>query len=78
MPKLFEWKGWIFLFYSLDCLEPPHVHVRKDRKELKIWLADLSVARNQRCTAKDISDILSVVQVHKSAFLEKWHEHFAD
>ncbi len=78
MPKLFEWKGWIFLFYSLDRMEPPHVHVRKERRELKVWLKDISVARNQRCSPKDISDILSVVEVHKDAFLEKWHEHFAD
>ncbi|WP_202615464.1 DUF4160 domain-containing protein [Rhizobium deserti] len=38
MPRVFEWKGWRFEFYSLDRHEPPHVHIRKDRKETKIWL----------------------------------------
>ncbi len=44
MPTIFVWKGWTFLFFSLDRGEPPHVHVRKDRKELKLWLDPVRVA----------------------------------
>ncbi|MCA1241268.1 DUF4160 domain-containing protein [Stappia stellulata] len=78
MPTIFEWKGWKFLFYSLDGHEPPHVHVRKDRKEVKIWLESLAVAKNRRCSDQDISAILKVVTRNRDAFVERWHEYFGD
>jgi len=78
MPTILRWKGWKFLFYSLDRDEPPHIHARKDRKEVKIWLDDLSMARNRRCTAKEIRDIISVTKEHRTEFLEKWNEHFGN
>ena len=76
MPTVFEWKGWKFLFYSLDYAAPPHVHVRKDRKEAKIWLDRVEVARNRRCTDQELAALLRVTEKNKTNFLEKWHEHF--
>ncbi|MDO9418136.1 DUF4160 domain-containing protein [Pararhizobium sp.] len=78
MPKVFVWKGWRFEFYSLDRFEPPHVHIRKERKETKIWLDRLSVARNKRCTQKELNELLDVVKDHQQEFLERWNEHFGD
>ncbi|WJH41731.1 DUF4160 domain-containing protein [Aliirhizobium terrae] len=78
MPKVFEWKGWRFEFYSLDRSEPPHIHARKDRKETKIWLEQLAIARNKRCTEKELNELLDVVKAHRQEFLEKWHEHFGN
>jgi hypothetical protein len=31
-----------FYFYSFDCNEPMHVHVRRDRQHAKFWLAPVS------------------------------------
>lgn len=76
MPKVFEWRGWRFEFYSLDRDEPPHVHIRKDRKETKIWIERLAIARNKRCTDQELNDLLGVVKDHQQEFLEKWNEHF--
>lgn len=78
MPRIFEWKGWRFEFYSLDRFEPPHVHIRRDRKEAKIWLHTLEVARNKRCTDKELNELTVVVRENRQAFLEKWHEHFGN
>ncbi len=78
MPTILRWKGWKFLFYSLDRDEPPHVHVRKDRKEVKIWLNEIRVARNRRCTPKELRDILTVAARHRSEFMEMWNEHFGN
>ena len=47
MPTLLIWHGYRFRFYALDRDEPPHVHVVKDGKSLKVWLQNLEVARNQ-------------------------------
>ncbi len=78
MPKLFEWKGWEFLFYSLDGQEPPHVHARKDRKEAKFWLADVRLARNKRCTDRELNELIAVVHERRAMFLESWHGYFGD
>lgn len=78
MPRIFEWKGWRFEFYSLDRHEPPHIHIRKDRKETKIWLERVEVARNKRCTARELSQIVDVVKANQTEFLEKWYEHFGN
>lgn len=76
MPTVLKWKGWIFLFYSADGDEPPHVHIRKDRSELKIWLEDCSVARNAGVKPHDANSLQKVVQQHQQEFLEAWHEYF--
>lgn len=78
MPTIFEWKGWKFLFYSLDGVEPPHVHARKDRKECKIWLAEVRLARNRRCSDQEINEIMAVARERQAEFLERWHEHFGN
>ena len=78
MPTLFEWKGWKFLFYSLDYAEPPHVHVRKDRKEAKIWLHRVEIARNRRCSDHELAVLLRVAEENRTMFLEKWHEYFGN
>lgn len=78
MPKVFEWKGWRFEFYSLDRHEPPHIHIRKDRKETKIWLERVEIARNKRCTEQELNALLDVVRLHRLTFLEKWHGHFGN
>jgi hypothetical protein len=39
VPKLLQWNGWTFFFYSREGmpLEPPHVHVRSGNSAAKIW-----------------------------------------
>lgn len=32
-------RAYWFFFYSFDCNEPMHVHVRRDRQHAKFWLA---------------------------------------
>ncbi|MBN9304677.1 MAG: hypothetical protein BGO82_11785 [Devosia sp. 67-54] len=78
MPTVFEWKGWRFVFYSLDSAEPPHIHIRKDRKETKVWLESMAIARNKRCTDKELNELLDVVRLHQQEFLERWNEHFGN
>jgi hypothetical protein len=78
MPTVFEWKGWKFLLYSDEGSEPPHIHARKDRKETKIWLKSLEIARNKRCTAHELAALAKIVEEHQSEFLERWHEHFGN
>jgi hypothetical protein len=40
MPKIFEWRGYKFFFFSDegDPLEPCHIHIRKAEQYAKIWI----------------------------------------
>jgi hypothetical protein len=40
-----------FFFYSFDCNEPMHVHVRRDRQQAKFWLAPVALAWNHGFSA---------------------------
>ncbi|RKE83571.1 DUF4160 domain-containing protein [Rhizobium sp. AG855] len=76
MPTIFEWKGWKFLFFSLDRAEPPHIHVRKDRKELKLWLDPVRVAYNRRVPDHEVNAIIDVVNEHRKEFIDAWKRYF--
>jgi hypothetical protein len=76
MPVLLRWQGHRFLFYSKEIGEPPHVHVLKDRKQLKVWLRDLSVARNVGFAPHEVNAIVRIVADCRIDFLEAWNDHF--
>ncbi|ODS53378.1 MAG: hypothetical protein ABS40_17145 [Agrobacterium sp. SCN 61-19] len=76
MPTLLLWKGHRFLFYSKEIGEPPHIHVLKDGKQLKVWLRDLGVPRNAGFAAHEVNAILKVVAEHRQGFEEAWNDHF--
>jgi len=78
MPTVLRWQGYRFFFYSADGREPPHVHVTKDGKEAKIWLADLVLALNMGYSAKELNVILTKTREEREAFLEAWRDYFAD
>ena len=77
MPTLLRWRGWLFLFYSADGHEPPHIHVRKGRQEVKFWLnPNCDVAAVRRATDRQINALQRVVIEHREDFLRKWHDYF--
>lgn len=76
MPTLLIWHGYKFRFYALDKGEPPHVHVFKDGKSLKVWLRNLEVARNTGYNERDVAQLLAVVSEHRDEWVETWHDFF--
>jgi hypothetical protein len=76
MPVILRWRGHRFLFYSKEIGEPPHIHVLKDSKQLKVWLSDLSIARSTGFARHEVSDILTVVAENRQQFLEAWNDYF--
>ena len=46
MPNALREGPYRFYFYSFDCNEPMHVHVRRDDNEGKFWLEPIEVAFN--------------------------------
>ena len=78
MPVVLRWNGHRFLFYSKEIGEPPHIHVLKDGKQLKIWLADMRIARNVGFSAREANAVVRVATENRQRLLEAWHDFFGN
>jgi hypothetical protein len=65
---------WLF-FYSLDCAEPMHVHVRRDRCESKFWLNPAILAWNHGFTPRELNEIRRIIIENEARIIEAWDEH---
>ena len=80
MPKVFDWRGYRFHFYSDEGepREPPHVHVRKGRNNAKFWLRPfVSVAYNYGFGAKAMGNLAAQVRDRRDEIEKAWDEHFS-
>ena len=76
MPTVFRWKGYRFFWYQADGSEPPHVHIWKDGKECKVWIASGDLAYNHGLAAADLRALLGVVEEQRDHLMEIWHVNF--
>ena len=58
-----------FFFYSFDCHEPMHVHVRGDRQHAKFWLAPVELAWNHGFNPRELDEIRRLVVEHERPLL---------
>jgi hypothetical protein len=64
-----------FYFYSFDCDEPTHVHVRRDRAICKFWLDPLSLAQNHGFSARELNRVRAIINIEIEKIEEAWREH---
>ncbi|MGE5231169.1 MAG: DUF4160 domain-containing protein [Deltaproteobacteria bacterium] len=64
-----------FFFYSFDCAEQAHVHVRRESRVCKFWLHPLEVAHGGRFSAHDLLAIERLILQHLPMLEEAWDEH---
>lgn len=79
MPKIFEWRGYRFFFFSNegDPLELCHVHIRKGSQVAKFWVVpDVSLASSWGMTARELNRLEEKVRDVQSLIEERWNEHF--
>jgi len=63
--------------FSADIGEPPHVHVKRERKEAKFWIDPLvELEFNSRFAAHELNVIARLIQENREYLMEQWHEHF--
>jgi hypothetical protein len=80
MPKVFEWNGYRFHFFSNegDPREPAHIHVTRQRDTAKFWLRpDVSVAYSRGFPPRVLSELIAVIEEHREHIESAWHDHFA-
>ena len=64
-----------FFFYSFDCNEPIHVHIRRDRATSKFWLEPVVLAANHGFAPHELTQIRSIILHNQPRIVEAWHEH---
>jgi hypothetical protein len=64
-----------FFFYSLDCNEPPHVHVERDRGTCKFWLEPATLAASHDFSPRELRRIRATILEYHQTMLEAWHGH---
>jgi len=67
-----------FFFYSFDCNEPPHVHVKREGMTCKFWLDPVNFAGNDGFSAHELTQVRRLVAAHRDLLMEAWHEHCGD
>ena len=80
MPKIFEWNGYRFHFFSNegDPLEPVHIHVRKGRDDAKFWLfPDVSLAYNRGLSRQELTQLMRVIEDRRDEIERAWNEFFS-
>ncbi|MDP6040165.1 MAG: DUF4160 domain-containing protein [Candidatus Latescibacteria bacterium] len=76
MPTVKQIPGpYRFFFYSFDCSEPQHVHIKRDTKTCKFWLDPVALCKNFGFSAHELNIIRRLIQTHYVLLLETWREH---
>ncbi len=76
MPTVLEDGPYSFVFFSSDKGEPPHIHVKCERRVVKVWLDPVQLAKNYGFPAHELTRIVRLVMKHEATLLEAWHEYF--
>jgi hypothetical protein len=78
MPTALRVGPYRFHFYVADGNEPPHMHVARDNKELKVWLRSVSMARNNGYRKAEAKKIVALTRKHRGVLLKAWYDQFPD
>lgn len=62
-------------FYSFDCTEPKHVHVRREQMVCKFWLEPVALVTNDGFSPRELNRIRSLILEHLQEIKEAWDEH---
>lgn len=79
MPTVFRIGPYRFFFYPYDRMnEPPHVHVRRDWDEAKVWLRspgrDIEAERAGGFSAQELRTLVALVEEHHDRLMEAWND----
>lgn len=76
MPTIKDIPGpYRLYFYSFDCNEPVHVHVRRERMVCKFWLEPVTLAQNHGFSARELNQIRAIIVKELAKIQETWNEH---
>ena len=74
MPVVLRIKGYRFWFYEADLDEPPHIHVGKEDKEAKYWVAPVTLVKSRRFRDHELNEIEKILIEYQHDILEVWRK----
>ncbi len=74
MPSLLRIGPYRFFIYSVDCQEPPHVHVERENHVAKFWLTPIRIQSSGGFKRNEINRIYRVINDNLDELLRGWHE----
>lgn len=78
MPTVLRSGPYRLFFYSADRDEPPHVHVERDERNAKFWLAPVRLETSKGFSRMEIGRIAKVIVENAVVLLSAWHEYFGN
>lgn len=80
MPKIYQFKGFDFFFYSNEH-DPPHCHIKKDSVEIRVKFYENEsdeyvYVTNKKFSPSQLRDIQEFVNAHRNKILTKWNTYF--
>ncbi len=76
MPTRLRIGPYRFFFYSGEGVEPPHVHIRRERFTAKFWLQPVRLARSGGFASVELSQIQRLVEENQQQLLREWNDYF--
>jgi len=61
---------------SLDSVEPPHVHIQRERMVAKFWLDPVALERAGGFQPQELNRLFKMTQENRNSLLERWYEYF--
>jgi len=76
MPTILRTGPYRVYFFSSDGREPPHVHVDRDDRMVKFWLAPLRCDQNHGFPAIELRKIEGILKAHQPRLVGAWYDYF--
>jgi len=77
MPTIARIGPYRFFFYGNEGLEPPHIHVQRDRSVAKFWLRPVALASAGGFAGHELRQLYRLVEENREHFEEAWREFFS-
>jgi hypothetical protein len=78
MPTFLRKGPYRFFIWSMDCQEPPHVHVERDDHAAKFWLSPVRMQSSGGFRRNEISRIWQYIDENLEELLRGWHDYCDD
>jgi hypothetical protein len=76
MPVVLRIGPYVLFFYSQENNEPPHIHVRREKKHAKFWLEPVELESSGGFPAFELNRLAKMVEENRRLLLEAWNDYF--
>ncbi len=76
MPVVLRIGPYVFFFYSQENNEPPHIHVRREKKKAKFWLEPVELHSSAGLRPHELNSLAKLVEENRTLLLEAWNAYF--